>query len=259
MRVYHSAVASAEGCDTTNGILLKLLAVNDHNQASVIDNVTVHIDQDHDGWVIFDSIMYYWRMEQDDVHRMAITVSGACSSVELNKLGFVMDDNDQNKLPLLAVFTTQERMMTEVKLLPTALVNELLEQSAGSVERKRSTNHCHLKHYSVRWNSHALMAYFSLLILQVNFRKIGLKNILRPEVLKMNYCTGSCKHPVAHNEKNTIYASLKAQIAKISGEVKDPSCVPTSYRKQSIMYISSTGSFITIVNAELSATNCGCR
>ena len=63
----------------------------------MIDNVTVHIDQDHDGWVIFDSITYDWRMEQDDVHmhRMAITVSGACSSVELNKLGFVIDSNEQ--------------------------------------------------------------------------------------------------------------------------------------------------------------------
>ena len=75
----------------------------------------------------------------------------------------------------------------------------------------------------------------------------------------MNYCTGSCKHPVAHNERNTIYASLKAQIAKISDEVEDPSCVPISYRKQSIMYISPTGRFITIVNAEASATSCGCR
>ena len=160
MRVYHSAVASVEGCDTTNGVLLKLLAVNDQNQASVIDNVTVHIDQDHDGWVIFDSITYDWRMEQDDVHmhRMAITVSGTCSSVELNKLGFVTDNNDQNKLPLLAVFTTQERIMTEVKLLPTTLVNELLEQSsAGSVDQKRSINRCHLKHHTVRCNSPALM------------------------------------------------------------------------------------------------------
>ena len=63
VHIYHSAVASVEGCDTTNGVLLKLLAVNDQNQASVIDNVTVHIDQDHDGWVIFDSITYDWRME----------------------------------------------------------------------------------------------------------------------------------------------------------------------------------------------------
>ena len=152
VRVYHSAIASVEGCDTTNGVLLKLLAVNDQNQASVIDNVTVHFDQDHDGWVIFDSITYDWRMEQDDVHmhRMAITVSGACSSVELNKLGFVIDNNDQNKLPLLAVFTTQEQMMTEVKLLPITLVNELLEQSAGSIDQKRSTDRCHFKQYTVR-------------------------------------------------------------------------------------------------------------
>ena len=159
MRVYHSAIASVEGCDTTNGVLLKLLVINDQNQASVIDNVTVHIDQDHDGWVIFDSITYDWRMEQDDVHmhRMAITVSGACSSVELNKLGFVTDNNDQNKLPLLAVFTTQDRLMTEVKLLPTTLVNELLKQSAGNTEQKRSTDHCHLEQYTVRCNSPALM------------------------------------------------------------------------------------------------------
>ena len=152
MRVYHKAVASVEGCDTTNGVLLKLLAVNDQNQASVIDNVTVHIDQDHDGWVIFDSITYDWRMEQDYVHmhRMAITVSGACSSVELNKLGFAIDSNEQNKLPLLAVFTTQERIMTEVKLFPTALVNELLEQSAGSIDEKRSTDRCQFKQHTVR-------------------------------------------------------------------------------------------------------------
>ena len=116
----------------------------------MIDNVTVHID--YDGWVIFDSITYDWRMEQDDVHmhRMAITVSGACSSVELNKLGFVTDSNDQNKLPLLAVFTTQERIMTEVKLFPTALVNELLKQSVGSIDQKRSTDRCHFKQYTVR-------------------------------------------------------------------------------------------------------------
>ena len=153
MRVYHSAVASVEGCDITNGVLLKLLTVNDHNQATVIDNITVHIDQDHDGWVIFDSIMHYWRLEQDDVHRMAITVSGACSSVELSKLGFVIDDNDQNKLPLLAVFATQERMMTEVNILPTTLVNELLEQSVGSIDQKRSTDRCHFKQHTVRYYS----------------------------------------------------------------------------------------------------------
>ena len=75
----------------------------------------------------------------------------------------------------------------------------------------------------------------------------------------MNYCTGSCQHPVAHNEKNNVYASLKAQIAHKSDEMEDPSCVPISYRKQSIMYISSTGNFFTIVNAEASAINCGCR
>ena len=75
----------------------------------------------------------------------------------------------------------------------------------------------------------------------------------------MNYCTGSCQHPVAHNKKSNIYASLKALIAKISGEMEDPSCVPISYRKQSIMYISPTSRFIKIVNAEVSAMNCGCR
>ena len=162
VRIYHSAVASVEGCNTTNGVLLKLLAVNDQNQASVIDNVTVYIDQDQDGWVIFDSITYDWRTEQDNVHlhRMAITVSGACSSVELNKIGFVVDNNDQNKLPLLAVFTTQERIMTEVNILPAALVNELLEQSAvSSVDQKRSTNNCHLVHHKVRCNSPVLMTY----------------------------------------------------------------------------------------------------
>ena len=75
----------------------------------------------------------------------------------------------------------------------------------------------------------------------------------------MNHCTGSCEHPVAHNSKNSIYASLKAQIAQITNGVDDPSCVPISYRKQPIMYVSSSRRFITILDAEASATSCGCR
>ena len=91
-----------------------------------------------------------WNIDDVHMHRMAITVSGACSSVELNKLGFVTDNDDQNKLPLLAVFTIQEQIMTEVKSLSTALMKELVKQSAGNIDQKRSTNRCHLKHHTVR-------------------------------------------------------------------------------------------------------------
>ena len=161
VRIYHSAVASVVGCDTSNGVLLKLLALNSQNQATVIDNVTVHMDKDNDKWVIFDSMKYDWKTAQDNVHRLAIAVSGTCSNVELNKLGFVVDITDQDKLPLLAVFTTQERRMTEVKLLPTNLVNDLLERSA-TVEQKRSaekrmTSTCRFQEYQVRYDSPVLM------------------------------------------------------------------------------------------------------
>ena len=108
---------------------------------------------------------YDWKFEQGNVHKLAVAVSGACSNVELNKLGFVVDVSDQDKLPLLAVFTLQERMMTEVKLLPTALVNALLQQSADGVEQKRSiekksTSTCHFQEYTVRYNRPALIAHY---------------------------------------------------------------------------------------------------
>ena len=131
----------------------------------MIDNVTVHLDKDDDKWVIFDSVKKYdWKFEQNNVHKLAIAVSGACSNVELNKLGFVVDNTDQNKLPLFAVFTVQERMMTEVKLLPTALVKDMLERSVEGVEQKRTIEKksptCHFQKYTVRYNRPALIAHF---------------------------------------------------------------------------------------------------
>lgn len=144
MRVYHSPINS-ESCD---GIRLKLFTVDRQHQASEIDSVAVH--PKHDGWVIFDSVNY-----RDGMRRMAVAVTeGSCSSVKLTQLGFVVDNNNENKLPMLVVFTSQERMMTETRLLPASLVDELLVEDAVSSSnlQKRNTHNtrCHLQSHTVR-------------------------------------------------------------------------------------------------------------
>ena len=147
VRVYRSTMSS--DCDTTDGLNLKLFTVNDQNEASQIDSVTVHMD--HEGWIIFDSATY-----QPNMHKMAISVTaGSCANVKLTQLGFEINDND--KLPMLVVFTSQERMMTETRLMPASLVDELTMEDADSSnsihEEKRAVHHrtrCHKVPHTVR-------------------------------------------------------------------------------------------------------------
>ena len=147
VRVFHSAVknqASLNGCDSTNE--LSLYTVNSNNEARKIDSVNVHTN--HDGWVIFDSVTY-----QPNMHRMAIASS--CSSVELTDLGFKIDDDD--KLPMLVVFTSQELLMTETRLLPAILVDELSKENAAESShglQKRNSVRCHLQSHTVGCINH---------------------------------------------------------------------------------------------------------
>ena len=146
VRVYHSP-ANSESCD---GIRLKLFTVDDRHHAIDIDSVAVHAN--HDGWVIFDSVEY-----QNNMRRMAIAVTeGSCSNVKLTELGFVVDNNNENMLPMLVVFTSQERMMTETRLLPASLVDELLVEdsvSSDGLQKRNTNNHgrCHLQSHTVRY------------------------------------------------------------------------------------------------------------
>lgn len=239
VRIHHQAVATVAGCDVSTGVNLKLLALS-QSPPSVIDSVDVHLN--HDGWVIFDSVSYDWKMGQNSVHKMAIGVAGDC---QLNKLGFVYDVDDKDTLPSMMVFASQEKLMTEVKLLPSSFVNKLVEQSAGQQKRSTTNSRCHLQTYSVNLK-----------------QDLGLKNILQPDVIEMNICKGSCSDPVAHNEKNTFYAFLKAKLAGNTKDtdkpVEDPFCVPIKYRRQPILY-HAQGNFYILNNAETSATDCGCR
>ena len=144
VRIYHSPIDS-EGCD---GISLKLFTVDNRRQASEIDSVAVHAN--HEGWVIFDSVIY-----QQNMRRMAVAVTGSCSNLKLSQLGFEIDNNNENMLPMLVVFTSQERMMTETRLLPASLVDELLVEDAVSSNnvQKRNTPpaRCYLKSHTVRY------------------------------------------------------------------------------------------------------------
>ena len=133
--------------------------MNNQHQASEIDSVAVHAT--HEGWVIFDSVIY-----QHDMHRMVVAVTkGSCSNMKLTQLGFEIDHNDENKLPMIVVFTSQERMMTETRLLPASLVDELLVEdsvSSNNLQRKkRNTNvRCHLQSYTVRYKIFSNDSYF---------------------------------------------------------------------------------------------------
>ena len=70
---------------------------------------------------------------QDSMRRMAIAVTeGSYSNVKLTELGFVVDNNNENMLPMLVLFTSQEQMMTETRLLPASLVDELLVEDSVS-------------------------------------------------------------------------------------------------------------------------------
>ena len=149
VRVFHSAVKnlqSLNGCDLTNGLSLKLFTVNSNNEASHIDTVNVHTN--HDGWVIFDSVFYH-----DNMHRMAIAVTDSpCSNVKLTDLGFKINDDD--KLPMLVVFTSQELQMTETRLLPAVLVDELSKENTAeashSLQKRNNNGRCHLQAHTVR-------------------------------------------------------------------------------------------------------------
>lgn len=130
---------------------MKLLEVDEKNNAKKIDNVVVHIGSSNEGWVIFDSMNHDWSMGKDHVYRMAIAASGACKGVELTELGFSI--NNENELPMLVMFTSQEELMTEVKLLPSSLVDELssVDTRSDIVQKRQTENRrCHKIPYTVR-------------------------------------------------------------------------------------------------------------
>lgn len=148
VRVYHSAVdaTSLRNC----GVRLRLFAVDHQNKATEIDDVSIH--HNHDGWVIFDSIRHTWEMEQKLA--IAAVTSGTCPSDDsLSKLGFKVNKDNKNKQPMLVVFTSQERLMTEVKLAPSTIVDELLEDSNTQQKRQTDTGRCRLQSYQVRSNN----------------------------------------------------------------------------------------------------------
>ena len=150
VRVFHSAVADTNtlGCDVSNGVHLKLLKVNDKNETTKIDQVIVHFNEE--GWVIFDSMNYDWKLGENGMHRLAIAVSGNCKDVSLTKLGFDIT----NEVPILIVFASQEEVMTEVNLLPPSLVNEFLDSETSDKQYQKrqmqTTKRCQLESYTVR-------------------------------------------------------------------------------------------------------------
>lgn len=117
--------------------------------ATKIDEVDVHV-KEYTGWVIFDSIKnYQWKI---GVHRMAVAVSGDCHKIGLAQLGFRVTTDDSTE-PMLAMFTSQERLMTEVQMLPSVLVDDLMvnSDSVNEAPQKRATqSRCDRESLTVR-------------------------------------------------------------------------------------------------------------
>ena len=73
-------------------------------------------------------------------------------------------------------------------------------------------------------------------------------------------CKGSCGHPVLDNDRNTLYAAIKARISNKKQGVDDPCCVPIKYKKVALIYATpSEERKLTLDLAEPIATECGCR
>jgi len=144
VRVYHNIGVGAS-CAKFSVLLFE---VNDKNEATEIDKVT--IETNYKGWVIFDSADWQKR-KQNGIHRLAVAVSNNdCPSDSLQSLGFPINNGDSNTLPMLVLFTSQERLMTEVKIISPTLAQDLLEDQQKK-KRQTTTNpkRCHLQDHEV--------------------------------------------------------------------------------------------------------------
>ncbi|XP_071514507.1 persephin-like [Panulirus ornatus] len=95
--------------------------------------------------------------------------------------------------------------------------------------------------------------------LVVSLEDLGLRQVVYPTTLFLNYCRGSC-HILDHPGVFSTNALLRAKYKFLqgSGQVPAPHCTPVQYQEQPL-FVWREGHLTMIRVDDLDATSCGCR
>ncbi|XP_058792093.1 bone morphogenetic protein 4-like [Phymastichus coffea] len=100
--------------------------------------------------------------------------------------------------------------------------------------------------------------------LYVNFKEIGLTEIIAPEGYAAYQCSGHCKSPLSQEQKPTNHATIQGIVQKMNLSqnegVQMPCCVPVSLSSISILYHDNDKDGVVLKSYEdMSVVSCGCR
>ncbi len=167
-------------------------------------------------------------------------------------------ERNMNVQPLLVVFFSDEVVKEVVKEERKAEVSAeddsgIMMSEEGNSRRKRTIQlECKLHNFTIE------------------FRQIGLYNILTPRSVNIRKCTGSCtltvikRNNVEANNHAKLMSSAVVAAAQDSSswegnEPVEPSCVPTRFSSVYLMIQHRQGTLELSLYTEFIAEQCGCR
>ena len=99
------------------------------------------------------------------------------------------------------------------------------------------------------------------LFFQISVEELGYGDmILYPRSIQINFCAGTCVHPLVGNSNATKHAYIQSIAAKLQPElVPPPCCVPHQLRPFNFLYRSERMDLALYHIVDMIAVSCGCK
>lgn len=244
----HKKVSDNENIHALRIEIYQILKNGSINDLQFVDGKI--INDKYQGWItfnVFDSFKY-WTKYPTKNYGFYITIvpisTELTSEITWADIGIFGNNTDDTTLPfLLGYYKTIGDSDIKVKRSKRNVKVYLYKRPVNAIDENtvQDPEFCSRKFYTV------------------NFKTIGVNNVIAPENININYCSGECKNPPVDGygfSKHAIYQTL-ARLENL--KIPPACCAPDRLSSQSILYYTSEKSITMQLFKNISVESCLCQ